>query len=810
MLAMVKELTYTFRLLRHSPVFSTFAILSLALGIAANVAIFSIVNGVLLKPLAFPDPERLFGIVEIVPKIAQLYPTLPVNPRHAAVWRTMVPGIEHLGLALTRNVVLGGAEQPLRVPSEAVTPELLATLGVEPLLGRLIQPADAQEGHDHVAVLSYSLWRGQFAGDPNIVGRDVRIGGIPNRVIGVLPPAFRFPVSGMSFDISSPQPAVFTPLVLRLSEESMEGDFNYSGIARLKSGVRRETALAMLNTAQAAISKALPDKMELRADLIPLNDLAVQSSRLSLLLVLGAVVAVLLIVCLNLATLMLARGTLRNREIAVRTALGASRWRLIREAFVEAAVLSAIGGALGISLAKAGLKAILVAAPATLPRRDEVAIDLNVLLYALGLTLATALVFGLYPALRQSRRDPQEALAASSRWSTGSRGGTRGRSILVALEAGLSTVLLVLGGLLLSSFIRLMHTNAGFEITNGVSAQINLPGASYTKNETAIAFYDKLLDELSNQPGIQKAGVTSQLPLKGETWIDVVARPGDTRPTFQRPTTNVRFISGSYFEAAGIPLLAGRTFAVSDKKNAVAIISSAVARLLWRRENSIGQMLVLDDQPLRVIGIAGDTRANIDKTAPLIVYLPYWYIAKRPPFNLTAVLRSSIPPRDAVTILRREVAKLDSGVPISRVETFAEVRWNAVSQRRFQLLLVGAFGISALLVAALGIFGVIAGIVSARRNEIGIRMALGASTAEVVGMVIRQGMMPVLAGLSCGIVVTLGFGSLIRKLLYQVHPADPLTFAAVVLLLSTVAALACWIPARRASRVDPMQALRYE
>ena len=445
-----KDLKYALRVLRQSPLFSTFAVLSLAVGIAANVAIFSIVNGVLLKPLAFAEPGRLFGIVEIVPKIAKLYPVLPVNPRHAEEWKKMVPGIERLGLAQNGHVVLGGFGQALRVPTEAVTPDLLTALKVQPLMGRLVQASDAQEGHDHVALLTYSLWRGQFGGDRNIVGRDVRIDGLPYRVIGVLPPAFRYPLSGSAFGIES-QPKLFTPLWFRLSQHSLEGDFNYAAITRLKPGVRRETALAALNTAQAAIAKTFPDRMEIRADLIPLNDMAVQSSRTSLLLVLGAVAAVLLIVCLNLATLMLARGTLKHREIAVRTALGASCWRLIREALMGSVVLAAIGGALGISLAKVGFRAILAAAPATLPRRDEVSIDLNVLLFALALTLLTALIFGLYPAWRQSRRDPQEALAASSRSSTGSKAGTRGRNILVGVEVGLSTVLLVIGGLLLAS-----------------------------------------------------------------------------------------------------------------------------------------------------------------------------------------------------------------------------------------------------------------------------------------------------------------------------------------------------------------------
>lgn len=804
-----KELRHALHVLRQSPVFSTFAILSLALGIAANVAIFSIVNGVLLKPLAFADPGRLFGIVEIVPKLANLYPMLPVNPRHAEEWKKMVPGIQSLGLAQNNHVVLGGTGRPLRVAAEAVTPDLLVTLKVQPLMGRLIQASDAQEDRDHVALLTYSLWRGQFGGDRNIVGRDIRIGGLPYRIIGVLPPEFRYPLSGWSFGIES-EPELFTPLWFHLSKHSLEGDFNYSAIARLKPGVRPETAIAALNTAQAAIAKMFPEKMAIRADLIPLNDMAVQNSRMSLLLVLGAVAAVLLIVCLNLATLMLARGTLKNREIAVKTALGASRWRLIREALMESVVVSAIGGAFGIALAKAGLRAILAAAPATLPRRDDVSIDLHVLLFAFGVTLVTALVSGLYPAWRQSRRDPQEALTASSRSSTGSKAGARGRSVLVAAEVGLSTVLLAIGGLLLASFVHLMNTNPGFAIANRVSAQLSLPGANYSKPETVIAFYDKLLNELSNQSGINDAALVSQLPLSGETWIDMMSRPGDTRPMLQKPTTNVRFISGSYFEAMGIPLIGGRTFALSDKKTPVVVISATVQRALWPRENPVGQMLVLEDQAMRVIGVAGDTRADLDKSAPSVVYVPYWDHSNGIQNNLSVVLRTSLPARDAVTILRDAVAKFDRGVPITDVKTMGELLSDAVAQRRFQMLLVSLFGISALLVAALGIFGVIAGVVSARRNEIGIRMALGASTTGVIGMVIQQGMMPVLAGLLAGILLTVGSGSAIAKLLYEVKPADPLIFALVSLLLSGVAALACWIPARRAARIDPMEALRYE
>jgi len=804
-----KELTRGLRNLQRSPLFSTFAVLSLTFGIAATLAIFSIVNGVLLRPLEFREPDQLFGIVEIIPKLTHLYPVLPVNPRHAEEWKRLTTVIDRFGMAHRSHVVLGGMERPLRVPAEAVTPDLLTTLAVRPLLGRLIQGSDAQEGHDHVALLTYSLWRNQFAGDSSIVGRSVRINGSHYQVIGVLPMWFRYPLTGWTFDNES-EPELFFPLWTRLSDHSLEGDFNFSAIARLRPGVRREAALAALNTAQAAVAATFPDKMELRADLIPLKDLAVQSSRTSLLMVFGAGTVVLLIVCLNLATLMLARGMEKNREVAMKTALGASRWRLIREALMESVALAAAGSALGILLARAGFRAMLAAAPETLPRRDAVAIDGNVLLLALGLTLVTALLFGLYPAWRQSRRDPREALAASGRSSTGSKAATRGRSILVAVEFGMSTVLLIVGGLLLTSFARLMNTNPGFEIANHVSAQLNLPEASYGKSENITQFYDQLMEQLASEPGIRKAALISHLPLKGETWIDAMSVVWDQRPMLEKPTTNVRFISGSYFDAMGIRLTSGRTFNRADKSAAVVVISAAAARILWPHDEPVGRTMILEDKPYRVVGVAGETQTALDESAPPVVYLPFWDHSKGMQADLNVVLHTSVPAGDAAAVLRRAVAKLDSGIPVSHFETFGEALSETSAQRRFQILLVGGFALSALLVAAIGVFGVVAGAVSARRNEIGIRIALGASRAGVIGMVVRQGLLPVLTGLLAGIAVTLAFRSAIDKLLYQMDSADPWTLIGVTRLLGGVAVSACWMPAWRAARIEPIEVLRCE
>lgn len=808
MTALLTDLNYAFRLLRKSPGFSVLAIISLALGIAANVVIFSIVNGVLLKPLDFPHPENLYTVEEVIPKLAKLAPTLPVNPRHAAEWKKAVPSIQQMGLMQSGNLTLGGA-RAIRVPGASVTPDFLQAFEAKPLMGRLIDKGDAQKGHDRVAILSYGLWKDRFGGAPDILGKQIQIEGAPSTVIGVMPASFHCPQLGPAF--SKEQAQVLIPLVLDLSQASLMGDFNYGAVVRLKPGANPQTVLANLDVAQAAIAKTFPEKLAIRAELTPLNSFLVENSRRALLVLLGAVLAVLLVVCLNLAALMLARANLRSQEMAIRSAVGASRWRLFRQALTAALLYAVLGGAAGTWLAAAGLKLVLNAAPASLPRVNDVHIDGQILLFAVGLTALTALVSGLYPAWQQSRHDPQEALGASSRSSTSSRKSARGRTLLIAFEVSLSTMLLVVAGLLMSSFGHLLHLNTGFRVEHGVSAQLDLPAATYHDPQAADNFYNKLLTMLKNRPGIKDAGLISQMPLDGEMWHDDLSRPGDTRPVFSRPFTNVRFVSGSYFPAMGVPVLQGRAFANRNgEKKGVAMISATVAHYLWPNENPIGRTLLLDDNSLQVIGVAGNTRADIDKAPPLMVYVPYWATDVGPVRDFNVVLRSSLDSRDTISTLRRAVTSIDHGVPISKVRTFDQIVSESVAPKRFQTILAGIFGIAALLVAALGIFGVVAGIVTGRRNEIGIRMALGATSAGVLKMILRQGLTPVIIGLIAGLVAAVPCGSVLRALLFQVSPTDPVTLCSVAALIIAAAALACWIPARRAARIDPMEALHYQ
>lgn len=808
MTALVTDLSYAWRLLRKSPGFSALAILSLALGIAANVIIFSIVNGVLLKPLNFPRPENLYTIEEVVPKLAKFAPVLPANPRHAAEWKKAVPGIQQLGLMQSGNVTLGGSGA-VRAPVASVTPDFLQALEAKPLMGRLIDQQDAQKGHDRVAILSYDLWKNRFGGSANILGKQIQIDGAPSTVIGVMRASFHCPQLGPAF--SKEQAQVLLPLVLDLSEASLLGDFNYGAVARLKPGANPETVLADLNVAQAAIAKTFPEKLAISAKLIPLDTYIVEDSRRGILLLLGAVSGVLLVVCLNLAALMLARANLRHQEMAIRSAVGASPWRLFRQSLTEALLYAILGGAAGTWVAAVGLKLVLNAAPDSLPRVGDVHIDAYILLFALGLTGLTALVFGLYPAWQQSRHDPQEALGASSRSSTTSRKRARGRTLLIAFEVGLSTMLLVVAGLLMSSFTRLLHVNTGFRVEHGLSATLELPAVTYRDPQKEDNFYNRLLTALQNRPGIKDAGLISQMPLDGQMWNDDLSRPGDTRPVFSRPVTNVRFTDGSYFPAMGVPVLQGRVFTNQNaEKKGVAMISVSVAHYLWPKENPIGRTLLLDDQPLQVIGIVGNTRAEIGKTPPLMVYVPYWATVIGRVRDLSVVLRSSLDPRDTISILRRAVTSIDRTVPVSDIRTFDQIVSESVAPQRFQTMLAGIFGIAALLVAALGVFGIVAGLVAARRSEIGIRMALGATSASVLKMVLRQGLAPVIAGLIAGIGTAVAFGSALRSLLYEVSPTDPLTLCGVAALIMVSAALACWIPARRASRINPVEALHYE
>ncbi len=805
------DIRHAAQTLAREPGFAALSIAMLALGIGANTAIFSVVNSVLLRPLPFQEPGRLVALREVIPAIASTYPTLPVSARHFTEWRARCSSFQSLSAVSQGTLNLTGVADPERLSAARVSANLFDTLGVQTRLGRAFAAGEDTEGRDRVAVISDGLWRRRFEGDASVVGRTVLLDSVPHTVVGVLPPWFRMPPAAVLDGSMSlmREPELFKPVAFSKDElAELMGTFNHAVIARLNRGVSREAALAELNVVAGQLEQLARESVNLHASVMPLQESLVSKSRTGLLVLLAAVGSVLLIVCVNLANLMLARAERRGREWAVRTALGASRGRLIRQVLVEALLVALLGGIAGTWIAAVGLDGLLRFAPADLPRLNEVRLDAGVLIFALGLTTATGVLFGFAPAWHGARTDPQEALKAGGRTSTGARQGARFRSVLVSAEVALSTVLLVLAALLGSSFLRVLRADKGFRAPTVLAAEIAIPWTKYQKEEQRNRFHEQVLGRLKSEAGVLSAAISTALPLSGETWVDSAYLPGDARPQVERPVVNVRFVSADYLSTLGIPLLSGRTFADSDRTRKVAIVSERVAMQLWPGQNALGRRFArAPDQEYEVIGIVGDVRSDADKSPAAIVYRPYWDWAPR---QVLLVARAAADPRSIAGAMRAAVHSVDPDVPVPAMRTMQQFLEDAVAQRRFQTILAVAFGATALLLAGLGIYGVVAYTVARRTNEIGVRMALGAGPERVRRMVLAQAMVPVIAGLALGVAASLGAGRIVGRLLYEVDARDPSTIGGVVLLLAAAAAAACWSPARRATRVDPMQALRWE
>ena len=798
------------RILRQEPGFAALTILTVALGVGANTAIFSIVNGVLLRPLPYGEPDRLVALREVVPAIAQTYPTLPVSARHFTEWRQRASSFDRLSAIDTRSAALTGVGEPEQLDIARVSADLFDTLGVQPALGRTFANGEDQAGHDRVVVISDSLWHRRFNGSRGIVGKTIQLDSQSYTVIGVLPPWFRFPSARVLEvgQVSGSKPELFRPLVFDDDEmKELMGNFNYTVIARLKRGEAADRSLAELNVIAAQLVKMSGEKMELRASVIPMRDSIVGKSRRGLWVLLAAVGAVLLIGCVNLANLLLARSERRARDVAIRAAMGASGGQLMRRALAETVFLAVIGGVLGVALASAGLSVLVKSAPADIPRLDEVRLDFWVLAFALAITTATGLLFGLAPAWRAMRADPQDALRSGGRAMSGGVSDARLRGSLVTAEIALSVVLLVTAGLLMSSFARLIGTDKGFRAATVLAGQVQIPAEKYKEKDQRNAFHERVLDRLRAQPGVLSAAVVTALPLTGETWVDMAALPGDTRPELERPMVNVRFASADYFRTMGIPLQAGRTFSDNDRKRNVAVVSERVARALWPGQNVVGRPFVMNGEKREVIGVVGDVLAEPHKPAVSIVYRPYWEWA---PSGVELVARAAGDPRSIASAMRTVIRSVDADVPLPELRTMQEVLAESLAQRRFQMLLILAFAGTALLLAALGIYGVVSYSVTRRRSEMGVRMALGAAAPDLCAMVIRQAMIPVAIGLLAGLATALAIGRVLASLLFEIGPRDPVIMTAVTGLLLAIALVASFVPARRAASASPLEALRCE
>jgi len=805
------DLRQATRTLWREPGFAAVSVLTLALGIGANTAIFSIVNGVLLRPLEYREPERLMALREVFPAMAQTYPTIPVSACHFTEWRNRSSSFESLSLLDPAVGNLTGSGEPERLEVIRVSANLFDTLGVRPRWGRGFLPGEDQWGRDRVVVISESLWRRRFHADPALIGRTVTLDGENHVVVGVLAAGFRFPAAPSSTigHAVAIHPDIYKPKAFPQDElAELIGMFNYDVIGRLKPGVSREQAVAELNVLVAQIVKRSGEKIEMRAVAIPLRDSIVGASRRGLLVLLGAVGSVLLIVCLNLANLALARAERRGRESAIRTALGASRGRLVPHALIESLLIALVGGVLGVAVASAGLGALVASAPVEIPRLESVTLDARVFGFALAITALTGILFGLAPAWRAASADPQQALKAGGRTASVGSGAARLRGALVAAEVGLGTVLLVTATLLMGSFTRLMRADKGFQAPAVLAADVSIPWSKYSQSEQRNAFHDRVLAQLRSQAGVRLAAISTALPLQGETWVDSAVVPGDSRPMSQRPVVNVRFVSPDYFRTMGIPMRAGRTFSENDRTRKVAIVSEGLAGVLWPGQDPVGRKLTRGGDDLyEVIGVVGDVRAEAHKAPVAMVYRTYWEWAPR---SVVLVARAEGDPRSITGAVRAAVRAVDADVPVAKMRTMQQILEDSVATRRFQMTLAAVFAGTALLLAGLGIYGVVSYSVARRTNEMGIRMALGAESLHLYGMVLRQGMAPVALGLVAGVAGSLAAGRVLASLFYEICARDPLTIGAVAILLTLVALAACTLPARRATRVDPLVALHYE
>jgi putative ABC transport system permease protein len=808
-----QDLRFAFRSLWKAPVFTAVAVATLALGIGANSAIFSVVDAVLLRPLDYREPDRLMTVLHDSPQLpAMVRRQGPVSPADYLDWKAQNRVFERLAAAQagaglgSLTTVLTGRGTPEELSPMAVTADLFPLLGVNALVGRGIGPGDDQPGAPPTVVLGHSLWQRRFGGDRSIVGQTIVLDGVSRTVVGVMPPSFRFAPFWYT------RAELWLPLVIADPAHDRTTDRNGRSLrvlGRLRPGLTRAQAQADMDRLWHQLEAQYPaTDSHLTVTVDPLQDKVVGSVRRPLLVLLAAVALVLLIGCANVANLLLARAAARRKELGLRTALGASRGRLVRQLLVESLVLAIAGGALGVLLAQWGVDLLLALGPRDLPRREGIHLDGAVLAFTLALSLGTGLVFGLIPALQTSASALGEALKEGNRTSTEGLRRNRMRSLLVVSEVSLALMLLVGAGLLIKSFRRLQAVDPGFNPHHLMGLGVPAP-ADPARRE---AFFDRVLAGVRAVPGVSGASAINHLPIDGDIWGNnyVVAgrpppRPGD------EPEAVFRIMRPGYLATMGIPLARGRDFTDFDRARApaVMIVNEAFARAAFPAEEALGKRILFDEVAHEIVGITADARQKEWAESPM----PEMYLADRQhPARgyLTVVVRASGDPAALITHLQRAITALDSNLPPPRVVTMEQAITTALWQPRFNLLLLNAFAALALLLAAVGIYGVMAYSVSRRTREIGIRVALGATAGQVQRLVAGQGLLLTAAGVGLGLIGAFAATRLMSALLFGVRATDPTTFVAVPALLLAVGLVACYLPARRATRVDPVIALHHE
>jgi putative ABC transport system permease protein len=806
----MRDLRHGLRMLAANPGYTATALGTLIMGIGASTAIFSVVNAVLLRPLPYPDPDRIAAIWGVSAQGSRS----SLSESTFLEYRDHTHAFESLATYNGAGFTFTNVRNPERIRGARVSAAFFDVLRVRPLLGRTFQPGEDTEGRDTTVILGYGLWQRRFGADPTIVGQTISMNTRPYTVIGVLPPDFEFSVPGIF------RPAeLWTPAALsRANDATRRGNY-LRVIARLQPGATLAQAQADLDAMNAAIQREHPEtEAGLRSRTLRLHDQIVGDVRTVLWILFGAVGFVLLIACANVANLQLARASVRQKELVVRVALGASRARIVRQLLTESLLLALIAGALGTLVALWGISLLISLAPSGMPRWHGFEIDRVVLAYALGASLLTGVLFGLVPALSASSPRLSETLKDGGRTSIESARGTRFRAGLTIAEVALSVVLLTGAGLLIRSFVQLLDVNPGFDTEHTVMVPIGLPDYAYPDAERQAAFFQRAIDAARHLPGVDVAGAIDDLPLTGDrdaSFITIANRP--PLPRNQLPTAQIRSVSQQYFQTMVIPIVAGRGFDDRDTRTSprVALINQTTARRLFPNENPIGQRLTLgaatpDSQWLTIVGVVGDVRdLELHEQANLEVYQAYTQATIS---FMTVVARTTGNgnPSALVAPLRDAIHQLDPALPLFEGQSMASVISFNLASRRFNMLLLGTLAAIALLLANVGIYGVIAYGVLRRRREIGVRIALGAQRRDVLTMVLRQGLTLTAIGIGVGLGASLLLTRFLATLLYSVRPGDPMTFAAVSAVLAGVALLASYLPARRAMRVDPTIALRQD
>ena len=802
-----KDIAYGARTLIKSPGFTAAAILALTLGIGANTAIFSVVNSVLLRPLPYSDPSRLVQLWEEKPSKGRN--EIPASYPNFADWRDQNQVFEHVVAYADWTFNLTGTGEPERIRSSIVSPAFFSTLGIKPVRGRVFLTGEDERGKDLVAVISESLWQRRFGSDPNIVGRSINLDDKSFTVVGVI-------ARGIQAPLQSDQIELWAPVSHGFALTNRFGHY-LNVIARLKPGVTTQQAQTEMKTIASRLQQQYPESnKELGVRVVSLGEQIVGNSRTSLLVMLGAVVFVLLIGAANVANMLLARAAARQKEMAIRTALGAGRWRIVRQLLTESMLLSLISGILGLLVAIWGIDLLVALSPTDLPRVKEVTIDLRVLGFTLAVSVLTGILFGLLPALQASRPNLNERLKAGGRSATSGVFRQRLRGVLVVAEIALSLVLLVGAGLLIRSFLRLQSVNPGFNSTNVLTMQLDLSGPKYETGKQVIAFNQQLLERLKRLPDVQFASTRSFVPIASDAsfaYLQFNVKGRQPDPS-EAPVAFYNAVSPDYFQTMMIPQLKGRGFSDRDLRGSenVAIVNATLARRYFG-EDAIGQRISLEDNPkeedwITIVGVVGDTKPRELHSQPVAeLYMPY---AQQPEPGMSLMIRYWSSSTGVAAAVRNEVLALDKDQPVYSIRTLDSVLSESVAGPRFRTLLLGAFACVALILAGVGIYGVIAYGVSQRTQEIGIRMALGARATDVLKLVLKHGMKLILIGVAIGLAGAFALTRLLTTLLFGVTPTDAATFVTVSVGLIIVALFACFIPARRATKVDPLVALRYE